>query len=494
MERFYLDDYLNLQDGVEEEASIYGGPVRSRMDFSEVCRQVKEAFFQKYQQEGNMQSAMEIQKKAIVGCQQEVEFYKEKIREMVEEHPWEDVEVPPWHSDLIDGIYHENWGMAGMAQWFSEKFAQSSSAKIIGDRIYFLHQGRMELMPQRISADRKDQLIRAFLLLTPEERLDREFHEVYLLDGTRITIFKGAMTKKGQDVIIFRRYIIPNYSFEEQARRHTIPEAAIPLFAAMVDIGYSIVCTGAVRTSKTTFLATWQQYENPALEGVILETDPEIPLHMLMPQAPIVQLLADNDRMTTISKNLLRSDADYFILAEARDGKALDTAVRIASKGTKRMKMTFHTRNPLDLPGEIASEIVKTEGGQWGATRLKVAESFDYIFHFVQLTDKSQKRLRGIYEMGLTPDRGDVYVEPVCLYDYKSDSWRWRYRLGKDKEQLGLEEGRDSLKRMQEQLRRLAETFPMEESVDSPAKTHGHSEHVALQGAFAETEAAYGRI
>ena len=29
-----------------------------------------------------------------------------------------------------------------------------------------------------------------------------------------------------------------------------------------------------------------------------------------------------------------------------------------ASKGTKRMKMTFHTRNPLDLPGEIASEIV----------------------------------------------------------------------------------------------------------------------------------------
>ena len=194
-----------------------------------------------------------------------------------------------------------------------------------------------------------------------------------------------------------------------------------------------------------------------------METDPEIPLHALMPSAPIVQLLADNERLKTISKNLLRSDADYFILAEARDGKALDTAVKIASKGTKRMKMTFHTRNPLDLPGEIASEIVKTEGGQWETTRLKVAESFDYIFHFVQLADKSQKRLRGIYEMGLTEDRKEVYVEPICLYDYERDDWSWRNHLGEEKQQLGLEENRESLKKMKEILANLVKAHPMEQ-------------------------------
>ena len=443
MEKFYLDDLLNLQEN--EEGELCGDIVPMLPDFGQVCEKIKEEFFKRYQQEGNLQSAMEIQKRAIVGYQNEVDFYKEKIGELVAENQWENVRFPQWYSDLVDGIYHENWGLAGMAEWFSSMYMESSSAKIIGDRIYFLHRGKMKLMPQRISSDRKDQMIRAFLLLTPEERLDREFHEVYLLDGTRITIFKGNMTKKDQDVIIFRRYVVPNYTFEEQARRHTIPEEAIPLFEAMVNIGYSIVCTGAVRTSKTTFLATWQQYEDPSLEGVILETDPEIPLHQLMPEAPIVQLLADNERLKTISKNLLRSDADYFILAEARDGKALDTAVRIASKGTKRMKMTFHTRNPLDLPGEMASEIVKTEGGQWENTRLKVAESFDYIFHFVQLPDKSQKRLRGIYEMGLAEGRQDVYVEPICLYDYETDGWNWFYHLGEDKEQLGLEENPDSL-------------------------------------------------
>jgi len=461
LEKFYLEDLLNLSEGNVTE--LYGELAPVLPDFLTVCQQVKEMFFQRYQQEGNLQSAMEIQKKAIVGYQKEVEFYKEKIAELVTEHAWENVTYPTWYETLVDGIYHENWGMAGMAEWFSPKFLESSSAKIIGNRIYFLHRGQMMLMPQRISSERKDQMIRAFLLLTPEERLDREFHEVYLLDGTRITIFKGNMTKKEQDVIIFRRYIIPNYTFEEQASRHTIPEDAIPLFRTMVDIGFSIVCTGAVRTSKTTFLATWQQYENPSLEGVLLETDPEIPLHALMPSAPIVQLLADNERLKTISKNLLRSDADYFILAEARDGKALDTAVKIASKGTKRMKMTFHTRNPLDLPGEIASEIVKTEGGQWETTRLKVAESFDYIFHFVQLADKSQKRLRGIYEMGLTEDRKEVYVEPICLYDYERDDWSWRNHLGEEKQQLGLEENRESLKKMKEILANLAKAHPMEQ-------------------------------
>lgn len=467
VEKFYLDDYLNFQ--VEESGQLYGEVRPALPDFAQVCQEVKDAFFDKYQEEGNLQSAMEIQKRAIVGYQKEVEFYKEKIAEFVMENKWEEVPFPQWYENLIDGIYHENWGMAGMAEWFSESYAQSSSAKIIGDRIYFLCGGEMVLMPQRIQSQRRDQLIRAFLLLTPEERLDREFHEVYLLDGTRITIFKGAMTKKEQDVIIFRRYIIPNYSFEEQARRHTVPEDAIDLFHSMVRIGYSIVCTGAVRTSKTTFLATWQQYENPKLEGVILETDPEIPLHTLMPQAPVVQLLADNDRLKTISKNLLRSDADYFILAEARDGKALDTAIRIASKGTKRMKMTFHTRNPLDLPGEIASEIVKTEGGDWDVTRLKVAESFDYIFHFVQLTDKSQKRLRGIYEMGLSADRKGIYVEPICLYDYETDDWKWNYRLGKDKIQLGLEEDREALAKMQHILRTLAEKHPMNGREQQPS-------------------------
>ena len=77
VEKFYLDDFLNLQG--EEEGELFGEIVPVLPDFISVCQSVKEVFFQRYQSEENLQSAMEIQKRAIVGYQQEVEFYKEKI-------------------------------------------------------------------------------------------------------------------------------------------------------------------------------------------------------------------------------------------------------------------------------------------------------------------------------------------------------------------------------------------------------------------------------
>ncbi|HPO04277.1 MAG TPA: ATPase, partial [Bacillota bacterium] len=330
------------------------------------------------------------------------------------------------------------------------------------DRIYFMQEGRLRLMPQKIHKHRREQLVRAFLLLTPHERLDKDFHEIYLLDGTRVTIFGGQMAKQGQDVIIFRRYIVPNYTFEEQARRGTIPEDAIPLFKAMVDFGPNLVIAGQVRSSKTTFLSTWQSYEDPELEGVMVETDPEIPMHLLAPDAPIIQLIADNEELRSISKNLLRSDADYFILAEARDGSALETALKIAAKGTRRMKLTFHCKDPLDFPYDAAFEIVKATGGELNSTAQKVARSFDYVFHFIQLKNKNQKRLRSIYELSLSREPEKIEMVCICAYDHKSDSWNWKYHIGSSKKELAEEENPEAFERFKNRLDLLAREHPLE--------------------------------
>lgn len=468
MEKFYLDEYLKKElDGtgniaVKEKADLnYRSSEENRADgtpteFTALAKRVREAFFLQWEHEANLRSSMEIQKKAIIGYKNEVAYFKDKIRTLIREYDAADTIFPRWYENLVDAVYHENWGMAGIAEWFGANYRQSSSAKIIGDRIYFMENGRMTLKPQRIQGERREQLIRAFLLLTPEERLDRDVHEIYLLDGTRVTIFGGGTAKMGQDTIIFRRYIVPSYSFEEQAARGTIPSEAIPLFRSMVSVGFSVAFLGAVRTAKSTFLCTWQTYEDENLEGVMLETDPELPLHELMPRAPIVQLLADNENLTKISKHLLRSDADYFILAEARDGVALDTALRIACKGTKRMKLTFHTRNPRDFPAEAAAEIVKATGGSLELTARKVAESFDYLFHFVQLRDKSQKRLNGIYELSYSREKGEPVTVPICIYDYEADGWRFYHHIGADKARYGEEEAAVEFREMKRVLAELA--------------------------------------
>ncbi len=272
METFKLDEYLNRM-AANEEFTVY--------NFETLCSTIKKDFIREWQEgRQDVQAVLELQKRAIIGYANETAYFKEKIKALVRKYRSHKTPFPEWYESLEDGIFHENWGLAGIAQWFSS-YKDSSSAKIIGERIYFLVDGRMELMPQSISKTRRDQLVRAFLLLSPEERLDKEFHEVYLLDGTRITVFRGGMVKQNQDAIIFRRYIVPVYSFEEQAVRGTIPKQAIPLFVSMNAIGYNVAFTGAVRTAKTTFLTTWQSYENQSLEGVIVETDPEIPMHKI---------------------------------------------------------------------------------------------------------------------------------------------------------------------------------------------------------------------
>ena len=428
--------------------------------FPQLCAKVMEVFFQDWEERDSSRSALEIQKRAIIGYEKEKNFFKNRIADIVQKMGAQDTVYPPWYESLTDAIYQENWGLAGLAEWFRPAYAYSSSAKIIGENMYFLEGGRMVLKPQKISKERKDQLIKAFLLLTPEERMDKTYHETYLLDGTRVTIFTEPMAKQGQEAVIFRRYVVPSLSFEEQAKRGTIPAAAIPLFRCMVALGFNVAFVGAVRTAKTTFLSTWQALEDPALEGVMVETDPEIPMDRLLPGAPILQLIADGEDLQKISKNLLRSDADYFILAEARDGIALDTAIRIASKGTKRMKMTFHTRSPQLFPLEVAMEVQKsTAGCDLQTTMKKAAGSFDYLFHFIQLSDKSRKRLKGIYQMNVDV-QGNIEIEPICEYDPVEDSWSFTCRMGPSQEEYARESDHLLLQEMKDLLKALEEGSP----------------------------------
>jgi len=437
-------------------------------NFESVCRFIESLLSENDQnKDGVAAPDLDTQKRAIIGYKKEVGAYLSAIRTLLDIHGLRGgFEAPPWYESEEDAVFHEVWGRAGMAQWWRKPWTDSPSAKIIGDEVFFLEDGKMRRMPQRIDAHRREQLVRALLLLSPEERLDKDFHEIYLLDGCRVTVFKGGIAKRDRDTIIFRRYIIPEYTLAEQAARGTIPKSSIPLFQAMARTGYNVVFCGSVRSAKTTFLSTWQRMEDPALEGVMVETDPEIPLHSLMPGAPIVQLICDGERLKAVSKNLLRSDADYFIIAEARDGIALDTAVRVARKGQGRMKMTFHTRDPLSFPEDAAVEIVRSNGGDIRETAIRVAGSFDYLFHFVSVRQKNARKLRGVYEIGKTTEepvtfsaeeRGrGWYVREICRYDFVRDDWVFSNRISEGKRVRGLESDASAFSEFELELARLA--------------------------------------
>lgn len=468
LNEFHLDEYLSeLQKETAVKKDNIVKSTTGQLDkFYELCRVVREHFMMEWEaQEGSGREGsdklLERQKKAIIGYSTEVNFFKGKIDEYLKKsglsHEWK----PNWYPDLTTSIFEENWGIAGIYEWLNN-YPNSSSAKIIGNRIYFLIGGTLELQEQTISEDRLNQLITALLLRTPDKRRDEDHHEVYMLNGTRITIYEGSLSK--EPAIVFRKYIVDVYTFEEQAARGTIPKEIIPAFHAMVAIGYNIAFIGPVRSAKTTFLTTWQSYENPKLEGVQIETDPEIPLHLIMPNAPIIQMVADGDRLTKIIKPLMRSDGDYLILAEARDGIALRIARDVTKKGTKRVKMTYHTSDPIDFCYDLATEIVESFGGDIWATTIKIAKGYHYLFEFCQLKDKSKKRLKGIYELRYNPRTLEISVHQICRYNFQTDDWTYHYDIGPDKIEIGNQEDYDAFQMYSQELKKLSEEKPMEGS------------------------------
>jgi len=438
------------------------------MSFEEVCRLVEEAFEREWQAAGELgrMEKLEREKKAIMGFDDDVAWYKERISEIVVAENCGNGEFPPWYRSLEEGVFNELYGLAGLAPWAydeKEEYVLSPSAKLIGDRLYCFIDGKSRLQPQTIGKRRREQLKRALLLASPRERLENGFHEVYLRNGIRITIYSGERTKEGQDVMVFRKYIMKDLTFEKLAELGTIPHEAIPLFRVMVRLGFNVIFSGPVRTGKTTFMQVWQQCEDPELEGLAIATDPETPWHELMPQVPVMQLVADGKLLEIITKSILRGDNDYVLLEEMRDAQAYNIALKITSSGTRRCKATVHTGDPVNLPFKIASEIFSEYGGDMRGIILQIFTNFNYVFEFFTVeSNRSLKKLKGIWEYCYDPETDRPEVYRICRYDPQSGVWQWQFHIGEDKKEAGSLRPDDFLE-MEGIMRELEKRNPLTE-------------------------------
>ncbi|MBC8386612.1 MAG: Flp pilus assembly complex ATPase component TadA [Actinobacteria bacterium] len=456
---FYIDDYIESLNGKTCGIKL-GFPVSKNNIFANLCKAIQTHFEKQWKESGGQeQKILERQTKAIIGMPDHVNYFKDIIHKYLDENRLLKYPHPEWYRSLTDGIFHEVWGLAGISAWMD--IAESSSAKIIGDRIYFMVEGKMVLQEQKISPERFSALKKALLLLTPEISQSSSNIEILMHSGERVTIYDSPLTKPGQHIMVFRKYIVEKYTLEEQARRGTIPNEAIGLLKSLAKVGFNVLFCGAVRTAKTTMLTIFEMLEDPELEGVLIETNTEIPLHRLMPRSPIMQLIADGDGLGNISKQLMRSDGDYIICGEARDGNMLNLMVDIANRGTRHCKSTVHLTDVADLPYDIANMIVNARGGRLSHTIIKVAKSFHYVFEFIQLKDRSKKRLKGIYEIRYDHKSYGISIHQILRYEFKTDSWTFDYDIGADKEAIAVEENYNSFLSFRKELKNLSLKFPM---------------------------------
>lgn len=458
---FYIDDYMKKKKGKDESEKL--AHPSSKIDaFTGLCQVIQSHFEKQWKDSGGQeQKVLERQTKAIIGVPDNVNYFKDLIHKFLDKNNLLNYPYPTWYKDIVDGIFHEVWGLAGISSWMN--MPESSSAKIIGDRIYFMIDGKMVLQEQTISSARFSALKKALLLLTPEISQARSNIEILMHSGERVTIYDKPLTKLGQHIMVFRKYIVEKYTLEEQARRGTIPKDAIDMLKSLARVGFNVLFCGAVRTAKTTMLTIFEMLEDPELEGVLIESNAEIPLHKLMPGSPIMQLIADGDELGNITKQLMRSDGDYIICGEARDGNMLNLLVEIANRGTRHCKSTIHLTDMADLPYDMANMIVNAKGGNLSHTIIKVAKSFHYVFEFIQLADRSKKRLKAIYEIRYNYRNYKISIHQILRYEFKTDKWTFSYDVGEEKEAIAIEENYGSFLSFKNELKRLSQKYPMGE-------------------------------
>lgn len=463
MEEFKLDEYLS--EFHNKTARALSGALDADSRFYILCDKVKQYLDEDWIKDHNKSNTdilLDRQKRAILGYSSQVNYFKDKIREYLKINNLDNEVYPAWYENLVDAIFHQNWGLAGIAPWM--KLPNSEAAKIIGENIFYLINGVPELQPQKMPAKRYEQLRKALMLTDNTKRLDDNYSEVYMLSGERVTIYTGNLVIEGQQSMVFRKYIVEALTFEEQARRHTIPRELIPALEALVKMGTRIAFIGPVRSGKSTMLLTFQMCENRKLEGLFIQSDPEIRINELMPDAPIMSLIGDGEELVSMSKKVVRTDANYIVVAEGRDGHAFNMIVESGNKGTRRNKTTLHLSDVEDFAYEIANKIVGVYGGNLDYQIVKVAKSFDYIFEMVELPDnRSQRRLKSIHEIRYNNKSHEITYRRICEYNFKTDSWSFCYDVGAKVEEIGNIEAPAALSVFKNTLESLSISYPMKE-------------------------------
>ncbi|MGE7692310.1 hypothetical protein ACQKMI_24420 [Lysinibacillus sp. NPDC097214] len=372
------------------------------------------------------------QKNAMLLIDDDVNYYMEEIKQYLKKSNAGHLKFPPWYDNLVEGIFHENWGLGGIYEWV--KRGDSGQCKIVQPNIFFFEDGQMVLKPQRLTAERFEKIKNTLLLNDTSQRKTSNWQEIYLTKDIRIEIFNNHKKSAGQGYIIFRRNVVDKTTLDELAVLNTFDNELIPALTAMVDCGFNMCTIGPVKSGKTTFLKAYQRYENKLLEGVSIETDPEIDFQELMGyEAPFMELIADNEELEQISKALRRSDADYYIFPEARDGRALMLLLKITKMGTRRVKGAFHTATPEDFPYDVAREIVDVFGGDLWGYMIQTAINFDFLFEFRSSPDNpKQKRLMGIYEIQFDRETFEIRSNAICRYEQHNKRWVYNSTLSKE--------------------------------------------------------------
>jgi len=369
---------------------------------------------------------LEREEKAITGDPKEVKYFINLIQSILEEKNLKSNSFPSYYNSLEEAIFHEVYGLSLLQKWYN-LYPESEAAEFNGTEFRIEIDGKLVLQEEKLEkVEDIYEIIRVFLMKYGmkfnEENPDLE---VTMADGSRVTVVGPPYHEV--PIVTFRRFIVKNFSLEEQASRNTIAKEDIPLFRALARTYTNTLIAGKVRSGKTTFLKTLFSERDKRDNVILIEKNKELALKISFPDhlGSIKEFVVPEGDLHRIFPLILRKEHDYVIIGECRSVE-IEAALHSCERGNRGLLTTYHLTDVQKVVEQLARHVLAVYPNYTQRSQEeRIAEDFDIIITMDKERHSNQKKVTSVSEVRLLKN-GEIEVKTFIKligdkYVYRSD-------------------------------------------------------------------------
>lgn len=415
------------------------------------------------------QDYVELKHKVMLDDPLAIKTMKSLIEDYISFHSWSHVIAPSPYNNLVDGIFHENYGWGPLAGWREDPTMQR--CKVIGHKdIWFADDNGNRTKQTDLSFRSLEEvrgLMERFKNMDPTNRLDPSNNtemETVTPDGdVRITLM--IPPRSIEPVITLRKQTVKVYNMEQQIALGTIPEEAKEIIIKLARSYGNSVIAGPPASGKTTMLMTFLAYSKH-METAFTETTFEMfPRQAFVGECIIhARALGDNQEESLFS-TVLRKDIEQLIAAEIRLSE-VEVYGAASERGLRKVMGSFHIEDPINIPGVMARLSVQHQRGQVSYTDeyARFADSLSYSIA-MDIGEDNVKRITSIQFYDLDPFTLQVRTNRIMWFDEEAGDWKYNNDLPKRAHRLLKKDSKVTYERFMEILNALSEEKPMPEEL-----------------------------
>lgn len=416
---FDINEFINTHKVNEDTLRTE----KASLTFVQVCDLIKERIDDDMQglSDAEKQEKQELEHQATLGSKRAEKLIIPSIEKIIRDNNLDQTSYPNFFDSLAHAVYHEIYGFGVFYKWEKE-YPDSPSAKIIGKELWFKDKGEFIKQKEEFRSD--DHIYEIFRAL---EVSNRGFKlneanprgEIQLHDGTRVTVAIPPAVSVPE--IVFRRFVVSNFSFEEQARRGTLPVDDINFYKGLSNLYLNTVIAGLVESGKSTMLKTFYGARDKDKVAILIETSPETFLKRDFPDRLVHDFYTLGDIEATI-RHALRVDHDYLIFQEVRGNEA-EGAIQAMQRGSRGLLMTYHITDPARMAEQLAEHILDEFSNRERANEVRrISKQLDIGITMANFKG-NKKRITSIYEICYDEQEDKAWINYLVKYAEKEDKW-----------------------------------------------------------------------